>query len=711
MSFLTPWFLLGALAVAGPILFHLIRRTTRERIPFSTLMFLHQTPPQVTRHSRIQDWLLLILRCLVLLLLAFGFARPFLSAWILPPDPSRLAGRRVILVDTSASMRRAGLMEAARDRIGTLLDRFPPGDAVAVYRYDHKVAPVVTFEEWSEAPPTDRKRLVRERAESLEAGWGATHLDQALIQSAERLLEVDPSETLVQLREVYLISDLQSGSRLQGLASYEWPEDVQLHLEKLDDVPVSDGNAGIELVAVAASGSPNPLDERSRVRVVNSRSAAIDQFRVTWDPKSDRWIDIVVPPGQSRVFYAPALADGLRFGTLHLVGDSVDFDNVAFYTQPVSRETRVDYFGGASESDPNGPLYYLRRAFPEMAGQSVRIAVRAPGTEGASATGAEAAVSGQANSFFVIADVLSDEEAGAVRAQIEKGGLALLIMRGPGDGGVLARLAGLDSFPISEASVNRYALLGEIDFKHPLFSPFADPRFSDFTRIHFWKHRVLDPDYLPNARVLAAFDSGDPALVEIPVGKGLLLVLATTWTPRDSQLALSSKFVPLLQSMFEYGGMDPDARRTFRVGDPVAASDLIGTRAGVEDGDAGLVVRLPDGAERDWPGRDPFSETDLPGIYTVMPDEVRFSVNLAIDESQTDRMDHSELEKYGIVLNSLPNAVSAGVDSEVWRSMASTELESRQRLWRWLLLAAAVLLILESGLAAFRTKRTGALGR
>src|SRR5947208_550265 len=38
MSFLAPLFLLGALAVSLPVIFHLIRRTTRERTPFSSLM-------------------------------------------------------------------------------------------------------------------------------------------------------------------------------------------------------------------------------------------------------------------------------------------------------------------------------------------------------------------------------------------------------------------------------------------------------------------------------------------------------------------------------------------------------------------------------------------------------------------------------------------------------------------------------------------------
>jgi len=33
MSFLSPLFLLGVFAIAGPIVFHLIRRATREKNP------------------------------------------------------------------------------------------------------------------------------------------------------------------------------------------------------------------------------------------------------------------------------------------------------------------------------------------------------------------------------------------------------------------------------------------------------------------------------------------------------------------------------------------------------------------------------------------------------------------------------------------------------------------------------------------------------
>src|SRR5207245_6098459 len=79
MNFLAPLFLVGALAIAAPIIFHLIRRTSREKMTFSSLMFLQPMPPRVTRRSRLENIWLLLLRCLVLCVLALGFARPFLQ--------------------------------------------------------------------------------------------------------------------------------------------------------------------------------------------------------------------------------------------------------------------------------------------------------------------------------------------------------------------------------------------------------------------------------------------------------------------------------------------------------------------------------------------------------------------------------------------------------------------------------------------------------
>ncbi len=83
-------------------------------MPFSSLMFLSPTPPQVTRRRKLEHLLLLLLRCLCLLLLATGFARPFFSKNIVPREPANGSRQIILLVDTSASMRREGVWEKAR---------------------------------------------------------------------------------------------------------------------------------------------------------------------------------------------------------------------------------------------------------------------------------------------------------------------------------------------------------------------------------------------------------------------------------------------------------------------------------------------------------------------------------------------------------------------------------------------------------------------
>src|SRR5436309_1122960 len=97
-----------------------------------------------------------------------------------------------------------------------------------------------------------------------------------------------------------------------------------------------------------------------------------------------------------------------------------------------------------------------------------------------------------------------------------------------------------------------------------------------------------------SSRVLARFDKGDPALIQVPVGKGLLFVLTSGWQPADSQLALSSKFVPLLYSLLDLSGGVKAQLAQYVVGDPVS---LAATNPAQE-----FILRTPDGTEVRVPG-------------------------------------------------------------------------------------------------------------
>jgi hypothetical protein len=240
--------------------------------------------------------------------------------------------------------------------------------------------------------------------------------------------------------------------------------------------------------------------------------------------------------------------------------------------------------------------------------------------------------------------------------------------------------------------VKRDVMLGEIAFDHPLFAPHAGAQFNDFTKIHFWKYRRINADALGGARVLARFENGDAAVAEKALGRGRLVVLASGWNPADSQLARSSKFVPLMTALLEGRNPRPFDATNHLVHDRVALPIL-------KDSPKGLVVHKPDGATvTTAPGRPSFSETDQPGVYTIDMAEgaLAFAVNLDPAESKTAPLHVETLEQLGCRLAShSPQAA----DHERLRQLKNAELESRQKLWRWLILSAIGILILETWLA------------
>ncbi|MGH7199013.1 MAG: BatA domain-containing protein, partial [Planctomycetaceae bacterium] len=278
MSFLFPLYVAGLLAVSLPVLFHLLRRTPRGRLPFSTLMFLEPSPPRITRRSRLDQWPLLLLRALAVCLLAFAFARPFLRDAVTAAASESQGRRIVVLIDSSASMRREGLWNDAITEAERIIARAAPADRVAIRTFDHRAAPLVTFEQWSALEPASRAETVTARLKELEPGWGGTDLGTAVIVGIEDLQSLAADEDGVQTpRQLVIISDLQSGSRLEALKAFEWPEDVTLELVRVEaDAPT---NAGIQIVGDAEHGA---AAESLPVRVFNAADSTREQFTLSW---------------------------------------------------------------------------------------------------------------------------------------------------------------------------------------------------------------------------------------------------------------------------------------------------------------------------------------------------------------------------------------------------------------------------------------------
>jgi hypothetical protein len=689
MSFLTPWYLLGALAIVGPVLFHLIRRAARQRTTFSSLMFLRATPPRMTRRRKIEHLWLLILRCAALALLGAAFARPFLSRDVaLPGHPAE--GRQIVLLlDTSASMRRAGVWDKARAVAERYLNKAAPGDQVAVMTFSRQPSPAVNFAEWSSWSPDQRAGLARQRLAAISPGWMDTQLGLGLTTAAEQFDEDSAAGSTAMQREIVLISDLQEGAKLDGLQGHDWPAHVHVIVERIEAGPQS--NAGLEIQG--ESGSAAQAVGETRVRVTNARDSSRESFQIGWEQAGAGALasatQIYLAPGQTRSFAAPTLPQGAATAALRLTGDEVDFDNVSYYAAPDVEPVAIAYFGYESANDPAKMRYYFQRVFPESPLR--RIVLLAPGSNAPVSAG----MLNQAM-LAVIPRAVRPEEIAPLQDWLAGGRTALLVVADAGMRSTLESLTQWRDVRVTEGA-GEFALLADIDFEHPLFAPFADPRYSDFAHIHFWKHRRLEIPADAKAAVLAKFDDGSPALVQAPVGKGNLLILAAGWQPADSQMAVSSKFPPLMETLLDWSGAGAPVRFQFLTGEAIPSP--------VASGEA-VQWRKPDGKVESAPAGAAFTDTDTPGIYTAefSGRKRRFAVNLSIEESRTAPMAPDELARLGVPMQPVEDAPEAVVRARELH-LRRAELENRQKLWRWCLAGVLALCLGEILLGGWLTRR------
>ena len=683
MSFLTPLYLLGLAAISLPILFHLIRRNPRQERVFSSLMFLSPSPPRLTRRSRLDQLILLALRAAILVALAAAFARPLLR-WLEQRTPDKRQGRHVaLLVDTSASMRRDGVWEQVRRRLTETLDGLEPEDDVALFAFDNRLHPIVDWNDKTSLDHAARQSSVRRAAARLEPAWGRTALGTALAETAETLHAATDQQAARASCQIVLFSDLQRGADVTGLQTAIWPDDVSVAV--LEVSPRRPGNASLQLLTDAAEDNA----AEPRVRVSNAGDSLREQFTVHWSDATGQTtegksVPVLVPPGQSRV--VRLARPEAKSDRLVLQGDESPFDNLFF--APIARKASdgVVYIGKDDASDAKGLLYYLQRALAETPLREVTVVAVPPDQP--------LELARHQPRLVVITEPVTTENRTGLQQYLQGGGTVFVVPASTDVATALADLTGATpQTTTASRAMGEYALLSDLDFSHPVLAALASPRYSDFTKIRFWRHaRFADPENA-GVRILARFDDGDPALWQQTTGKGRVLVLAGSWRPQDSQLALSSKFVPLLFGILEQGTPHGLSRTDYRVSDLVPLPTL-------PEGIVAAVTRPDLRVSRISADERQFSGTDQPGIYRLQADQDQqaFAVNIAARESDTMPMDVDQLEQLGVRVGNRPRPSQVAAD---WRRLRDRELEERQKAWHWLL-AAALLLLAGEGWWAIR---------
>ncbi len=717
MNFLFPLFLAGIAAISLPIILHMIRRYARKRVTFSSLMFLHTTLPRFKNRSKLENLPLLILRCIILVLLAIAFSRPFFPAKATETQVA-FGKRTVVLIDTSASMRRAGLWQQALNQARSILNQADPMDRVCMINFDSGTQTLIGFEQWSQIEQSRRASSVTELMSSLAPTWNSTNLGQALTGACEAIEddEINDQQKNIGPGQIILISDLQTGSDLETLQTYEWPENIQLVLKSIQAKGTT--NASMQLVANRDYLTSTKDNTNTSIRITNSQDATLENFTLSGidngSNEPNKIKDIYVPAGHSIIVRVPNEADGSVSKTLILTGDDHNFDNNLYLTPHLEQQINIVYIGNDKADDSKEMLYYLQRAFRTVQSIQTRIIIFPTDRVFTNADAFRA-------HMVIASDINERNHLDSLSRYLEAGGTTLLVMKSMDSATTLAALTGVTSVESREISdtgsseqntirtgIDKYALLSKIDFEHPLLMPFSEPRFGDFTKIHFWKHRQVELDNIPNARVLAWFDSnksqaeneGDPALFELPIGKGTLLVLTSGWQPSDSQLALSSKFVPLLYSILEYGGTISGLQSQYFTSDSVTIpQSLLSQQETVR-------IRKPDNSLVELPNnQEVFTQTDQPGIYTFISSggNKSFAVNLPVKESRTNTLQIDDIEGLGVLLEQKTNIpLEQTMIAKQYSSF--TEVENSQKIWRWVIVVLLIVTLAEIWLAGRLTR-------
>ncbi|MDD4891485.1 MAG: VWA domain-containing protein, partial [Phycisphaerae bacterium] len=220
MSILAAVFISPALAAAGaglasvPIIIHLLNRRRFRRVIWAAMEWLLAAQRKNARRIRIEQLLLLLIRCLIMLLIGFALARPILGAMGLGHLFGQTRTVRVVVIDDSYSMNygknsAATSFAKAKAAAIQLVDMLDRDDAVSVILAGSPARKLID-------DPSYEHKTVKEAIQGLKPSARGTDLGGAL-KLARTVLDRKDSPPA---KQVVLIAD-RSRSAWQPQATGE----------------------------------------------------------------------------------------------------------------------------------------------------------------------------------------------------------------------------------------------------------------------------------------------------------------------------------------------------------------------------------------------------------------------------------------------------------------------------------------------------------
>ncbi len=725
MTFLNGALAFGSLAFAIPLIIHILNRSRFKTVEWGAMHLLESVIKVNHKRFRIDQLILLLVRCAIPVLLALCLAKPVLTGANLLEGDSPVS--LVVLLDTSYSMDTVdpsgSRFDSAVDAACKIIGAARRGSEVAVIQTGGRPTPLF------DQPVFDPEAVVR-RLKQIPAGYGASDMPASLDKAITTLSGMKHAR-----RELIVISDFQPADwddvgansaesiRRQIDAMDIKPELTLLPIGK----PVS-GNVSVDSLEFPrrALGVGQQLAVRANIR--NHGLAAIDNARVIFridGTESSVSQTALAANGDTQVLFPCTFEKaGSHVMEVEVVADDPLTDDNR-YAAAVTIWDSINVM--LVDGDPGGqPLQsetdYLSIALTPFTFGRARLAdlvqtQTVPPNEINEAKLKTARV-------VVLANVLKLEppQLAALTGFVTDGG-ALLVCAGnkidlnwyreqmfAAGNGLIPAAFGAPRGQIDESGKSTHIVAQRFD--HAALEFFNEPANGDLSAAEIRKWNEL-PDIKSDgsAVVLARLDNGDPFLVEHRFGDGVVMQLATACDADWSDLPMRPFFVPLMQQLVTTMASGTSPPRNIQTGEPAVAlfanvpSPLDAVENVAKETKSGsgesstLSVVTPDGSRRTVQtvaeGKMQlarFDGTQRPGVYamsTPSTQTLHFVAETSRDESNLNGLDESGLE-----------SLSKSLASSLIKSPAEYLEQDRlrrhgQEIWKYVLGAFLAFLCLE----------------
>ncbi|CAN5755876.1 hypothetical protein BH18ACI5_BH18ACI5_20480 [soil metagenome] len=524
MNFLYPAFLIGALAVALPIVLHFLRRDVAPDVPFTAVRLLRKSPVERSRRRRLRDLLLLAARVAALLLLATAFARPYASG-----GQAAAAGLRIVAVDRSFSMGAPDRFARAMEIATFAISETPFGERVAIVAFDER-ADVV-------APPGSAADA-RSALKTLTAGNGGTRYGAMLTKASE--LATGGAATLV------VVTDLQRAG-WEGDSTAQVPPSMKIEVRATDVAADNLAVAALSVDEDGVSASVRNTSSRPHEGVVLLSHNGNSVARVPFKVGAETTADVSFP-------WKPAATGSLTATIEDPAGFPADNSRYSALRGPSAPSVMVI-------TSKTAPGQYLFRALAATAGEtSGNLTAQSVSAE--QIAGSRSGSIAAQNAVVVLSTRNLDRPARDAIVEFVKAGGGVLLVASPDvDPSIVSSMFGWTGGAVSIDPSGRQTSLTATDLRHPIFHPFGSLA-ANLGQVRFqqaWRVRADD------WQVPARFDDGSAAMLERNVGSGRIVLFASDVDRRWNDFPLHPAFVPFVVEAVRYVSARPAPADEFLV--------------------------------------------------------------------------------------------------------------------------------------------------